>query len=204
MDMLVEAPRSHRDAQMNVSALVMSFFRNLLTPLPFSKALIRDGFRCVVTGFYEKSMVENNKELMKMAEEEGGTLIATNCAHIFAESESANKDISGTNEGSSKVNLSCFNHHYAASMWAVMDRFGYKQIPSNLNGNKIHCLENVLTLDVGVHSLFDELKLWFEPTVSNPLCDVHRAWTESSRAHPIPTSSWRRGQYISPHIISLL
>lgn len=89
-------------------------------------------------------------------------------------------------------------------MWAVMDRFGYKQIPSNLNGNKIHRLENVLTLDIGVHSLFDRLKLWFEPTVSNSLCDVHRAWTESPRAHPIPTSSRRRYQYTLPHIIRLL
>ena len=106
MDMLVEAPQSHQDAKKNVSALVMSFFRNLLTPPPFfSKALIRDGFRCVVMGFYEKSMVEHNEELMKMAEEEGGTLIATNCVHIFA--ESTNKDISGTNEGSSKARLSC-------------------------------------------------------------------------------------------------
>ena len=51
-------------------------------------------------------------------------------------------------------------------MWAVMDRFGYKRIPSDLNGNNVHRLENVLTLDVGVHCLFDELKLWFERTVS--------------------------------------
>jgi hypothetical protein len=44
---------------------------------------------------------------MKIAEEEGGTLIETNCAHIFA--ESTNKDISGANEGSSKVRLSYFS-----------------------------------------------------------------------------------------------
>ncbi|KAF5378312.1 hypothetical protein D9615_008803 [Tricholomella constricta] len=130
--MLVEVPQSHRDAKKN--------------------ALIRDGFRCVVTGFYEKSMVENNKELEKLSDEEGWTLNATDCAHIFAES-----DMPDANEGSNK-------HHYAASLWAVMDRFGYQRIPSDLNGNNIHRLENVLTLDVGVRCLFDELKLWFEPT----------------------------------------
>lgn len=59
-------------------------------------------------------------------------------------------------------------------MWAVMDRFGYRQIPFDLNGNKIHCLENVLTLDIGVHALFDELKLWFEATVSNSFFNVYR------------------------------
>lgn len=33
----------------------------------------------------------------------------------------------------------------------------------DLNGAKIHRLENVLTLDLGVHSYFDALKIWFEP-----------------------------------------
>jgi hypothetical protein len=35
MDMLVEAPQTHRDAKKNVSALVMSFFHNPQTPLSF-------------------------------------------------------------------------------------------------------------------------------------------------------------------------
>jgi hypothetical protein len=51
------------------------------------------------------------------------------------------------------------------SIWLPTDSF-------DLNGNNIHRLENVLTLDIGIHSLFDELKLWFEPTVSNSLFDV--------------------------------
>jgi hypothetical protein len=102
MDMLVEAPQTHRDAKKNVSALIMSLFRNAKPPA-FSKALIRDGFCCVVTGNYERSMVESNKELEKMADDENKGLITTNCAHIFA--ESTNMNISGDNEGSSKVRL---------------------------------------------------------------------------------------------------
>jgi hypothetical protein len=89
-------------------------------------------------------------------------------------------------------------------MWAVMDRFGYRHIPFDLNGNNIHCLENILTLDIGVHSLFDELKLWFEPTVSNLLFYVHHILIESSRVLPIPTSSQHRIQDTSPHTIRLL
>ncbi|KAF8631481.1 hypothetical protein AX17_005084 [Amanita inopinata Kibby_2008] len=46
----------------------------------------------------------------------------------------------------------------------VIHQFGYSQIPVDLNCNNIHRLENVLTLDVGVRSMFDNLKLWFEPT----------------------------------------
>ncbi|EGO01682.1 hypothetical protein SERLA73DRAFT_70852 [Serpula lacrymans var. lacrymans S7.3] len=123
-DMLVEAPQAHQDAKKN--------------------ALIRDGSCCVVTGNYERSMVENNQELEKMADDEGKGLIVTNCAHIFA--ESTNLNISGDQKGG-------IRHHHAASMWAVMDRFGYSQIPFDLNGSNIHRLENILTLD-----------LWFEPT----------------------------------------
>jgi hypothetical protein len=52
---------------------------------------------------------------------------------------------------------------YAASVWAVLDRFGYKELLKELNGTKIHRLENILTLSLEVHELFDTLKLWFEP-----------------------------------------
>jgi hypothetical protein len=49
-------------------------------------------------------------------------------------------------------------------VWAIMDRFGYKDIAENLNGKGVHHLENILTLDMVVHHYFDNLKLWFEPT----------------------------------------
>jgi hypothetical protein len=48
-----------------------------------------------------------------------------------------------------------------------MQRFGYQNIPHELNGENIHRLENVMTLEHTVHKHFDDLKLWFEPTVRN-------------------------------------
>jgi hypothetical protein len=48
-------------------------------------------------------------------------------------------------------------------VWAVLDRFGYKRLFNELNGNKIHRLENVFTLTYDVHILFDTLQLWLEP-----------------------------------------
>jgi hypothetical protein len=44
MDMLVEAPQSHRDAKKNVSALVMAFFRNLPTPCLFLRLWFETAF----------------------------------------------------------------------------------------------------------------------------------------------------------------
>lgn len=121
--------------------------------------MVRDGFRCVVTGDYDVSSVKRSRELEKAQEVENAGLCPTECAHIFAESTNAN--ISGSNEGGNK-------RHYAAGVWAVMARFGYKNLPGDLNGNKIHRLENVLTLDKSVHDFFDTLELWFEPVKGIP------------------------------------
>jgi hypothetical protein len=53
----------------------------------------------------------------------------------------------------------------AASMWAVMQRFGYTELPDELNGSNIHRLENVMTIEPGFHSLFDALQVWLVATV---------------------------------------
>ena len=50
-------------------------------------------------------------------------------------------------------------------MWAVMHRFGYEELPDELNGSKVHSLENVMTLVPGFHMDFDQLDIWFVATV---------------------------------------
>ena len=47
-----------------------------------------------------------------------------------------------------------------------MERMGAINVIKELNGNGVHCLENIMTLDVGIHMLFDRLNLWFEATVN--------------------------------------
>ena len=42
---------------------------------------------------------------------------------------------------------------------------GAIDVATELNGNGIPHLENVMTLEVGIHVLFDHLGLWFEVTV---------------------------------------
>lgn len=53
-------------------------------------------------------------------------------------------------------------------MWAVMARFGYTQLPNDLNGPNVHRLENVMTTVTGFHLIFDQLKIWFDATVRHP------------------------------------
>ena len=100
----------------------------------------------------------------------------TECTHIFASSTS--KDISGANVDGLKVKdliipgLSsdqltryALQHNYAASAWAVIMQMGAVLFPDELNGADIHRLENILTMEEGLHSLFDKLGLWLEATV---------------------------------------
>lgn len=48
-----------------------------------------------------------------------------------------------------------------------MECFGFKDLPEQLDGAGIHSLDNVITLDLILRRLFDELKLWFEAIVSD-------------------------------------
>jgi len=50
-------------------------------------------------------------------------------------------------------------------MWAVMRRFGHDQLPDDLNGDNVHRLENVMTMNTIHHGWFDSLGFWFEQTV---------------------------------------
>ncbi|KAF8810920.1 hypothetical protein BYT27DRAFT_7185242 [Phlegmacium glaucopus] len=158
MEMLVEAPQNHREAKRN--------------------GLIRDQFCCLVSGDYDMASVEKNLELQYIVDASQHLLAETNCAHIF--SESTNSSISGDNAGGSK-------HQYAASVWAVMDRFGYPNIVRELNGANIHRLQNVLTLSVEVHGKFDALKLWFEPTNKTNTYTVQTPHTRYLRPSYKPT-----------------
>ena len=59
---------------------------------------------------------------------------------------------------------SCPQHEYAAVIWAILKCFGYEDLP---NSNGIHSLDNVTTLDPGIHDFFDRLEIWFEAVVSD-------------------------------------
>jgi hypothetical protein len=99
MDMVVEAPQNRQEAKVNVSdadhvnsAYLCSLF----------KALVRDGFRCVVSGLYDTTSVEHNKEPeLELKRAPVPVVCATECAHIFPESTNAN--ISGSNAQGNKV-----------------------------------------------------------------------------------------------------
>ena len=111
-------------------------------------------------------MEDLDKELEQLKMEP----METQCAHIFAESTNVNLD----NEAkvwdyhAIFVNLLSYSFlqlQYAANAWSVIKYFGYPEIQAELAGANIHSLRNILTLESSIHTLFDELALWLEPTV---------------------------------------
>ncbi|KIY53874.1 hypothetical protein FISHEDRAFT_6470, partial [Fistulina hepatica ATCC 64428] len=110
---LVECPQNHQEAKHSVSILI---------------ALIRDGFRCVLSGAFDLESVIDNRELQEivLADSKPQILVTQGC-HIFPESSNMNLE----------------NQDKAA---------------------KVHSLANVLTLEVSIHTMFDNLQLWLEPT----------------------------------------
>ncbi|RXW12257.1 hypothetical protein EST38_g13599 [Candolleomyces aberdarensis] len=92
--------------------------------------------------------------------------------------------------------------------YAIAESFGYTTIQQDLNGEKIHRLENVMTMRVDIHRLFDGLLFWlvqtgedtykvetFKPRVDR-LCGGREVkfTTENPEKLPVPSP-----QYLALH-----
>jgi hypothetical protein len=73
---------------------------------------------------------------------------------------------------------------YSAFILAVLERFRYDI--SRFNGERVHSLTNVMTIDHNVHEAFDRLELYFEAVVSQVLHSPNQAVIYL----PIPRRSW--------------
>ncbi|KAF4609636.1 hypothetical protein D9613_012069 [Agrocybe pediades] len=119
-----------------------------------TKALVRDGFRCVISGSYDSDALDANEQLrnQRLAQKPLPRRVYTECVHIFPASIK-------------QVILPGSDENIQASMlWRVLQGFGYTTLPDELEGTKIHRLENVMTLQYDLYCFFDRLQLWFVAT----------------------------------------
>lgn len=107
------------------------------------RALARDGFRCVVTKAYDMFAAEDNAKLRQTIEKEGASTAVTDCTYVFPLSPGSDSE-----------------EMYAASVWALLDCFGYHNLRQKLNGDNVRRLENVITMDPTVHYLLGTLRIW--------------------------------------------
>ena len=57
-----------------------------------------------------------------------------------------------------------------STVWTVLERFGYTGLQGELEGHKIHRLDNIMTLETGLHGLMDRMSLWFEEVPGQVSC----------------------------------
>ncbi|KAF9486011.1 hypothetical protein BDN70DRAFT_889725 [Pholiota conissans] len=128
-DEWVEAPLSSQDARRN--------------------ALIRDGYRCVITGRYDPGSLERIKGLWTKAQT---NVDVTRCAYIFVPPARTTVKLGSDERGSE------------AALWTVLESFGYGDLSNELKGSQIHRFENIMTLSALAFYLFNELNMWFVKT----------------------------------------
>ncbi|KAJ6612984.1 hypothetical protein B0H10DRAFT_2165419 [Mycena sp. CBHHK59/15] len=119
------------------------------TPDARKHALLRDGYRCVVTGAFDSESCKLHPELRARATAMGATRTTLDCAHIFSES---------AQEGDRK-------QEYAASAIAILEIFGLTDTAENLVGGNVNKHFNVLTMAENLHRLFDRMEFWFEAVI---------------------------------------
>ncbi|KAF4609700.1 hypothetical protein D9613_012064 [Agrocybe pediades] len=138
--------------------MMTAYLTGEATPVSFAtakkKALVRDGFRCVISGSYDATSLRASEQLRnkRLAENPVPELVPTQCAHIFP--TSMHKDIP----------LGSDKRLGVSALYTVLERFGYTTLSEELEGEKIHRLENVMTLDPALHTFFNMLELWFVAT----------------------------------------
>ncbi|KAK7435226.1 hypothetical protein VKT23_019795 [Stygiomarasmius scandens] len=114
-------------------------------------ALIRDGFRCAVTGQYDFLVMKmsgiEEDEILRM-----GGLLFTTCAQILPDSSCFGDHIG---------NVSVQSADYTTAVWKVLREFGYN--PQDLTSSGAHNLCNVMTMTREVYEFFSRLEIWFEP-----------------------------------------
>ncbi|KAJ7710972.1 hypothetical protein B0H17DRAFT_914470 [Mycena rosella] len=137
-----------------------------------ANALIRDGYKCMLTGLYDETSCTKHPAVRELADEvEASTgLIVT--SHIFNEAVLQNVDPNDNFPGCKYLcNCTALQQHYASAALSILKMFGLVDLADRLatignpaSATGVHALVNILSLNSLFHTHFDALKLFLEPT----------------------------------------
>ncbi|KAF5359877.1 hypothetical protein D9756_003616 [Leucocoprinus leucothites] len=113
------------------------------------QALLRDGYRCAITGVYDVQSCIDIDEIEAVADRGGSITLETEVAHIFSES---------AQDG---------DKEYAATVLAMLEMFGLGEKAKSLYGGQVNSLHNVITMEHNLHAAFDSFNLWLEPVAEH-------------------------------------
>ncbi|KAJ7054442.1 hypothetical protein C8F01DRAFT_1221382 [Mycena amicta] len=117
-------------------------------------ALVRDGYRCKVTGTFDYESCKLHSQLRTEANALGAGLTTLECAHIFSESVQDGDKVS----------------KYAASAMAILETFGVVGKVENLVGGNVNKHFNILSMSETLHRLFNRIEFWFEELDTYNIC----------------------------------
>ncbi|KAG6812968.1 hypothetical protein H0H92_015087 [Tricholoma furcatifolium] len=113
---------------------------------PRAAALLRDGYKCTLSGLYDRQSTYDFPELQGIFKAQGQTKkICAEVAHILSES---------AQDG---------DQSYAATVFAILKLFGLEQQAKALYRAGVNGLHNVITMDFDFYQAFHTLSLWLEP-----------------------------------------
>ncbi|KII89564.1 hypothetical protein PLICRDRAFT_610912 [Plicaturopsis crispa FD-325 SS-3] len=128
-----------------------------------TKALVRDGYRCMICGVFDVHTLESDRELMKRAR--AGTLKVkaghTQCVHLFPEPVPPQDGEESVEDGT--------------AAYEILRSFGLGDFADELeNGQGVHDLRNVMTMSMVLRTQFDEHNFWLEEVPGQPhTYDIH-------------------------------
>ncbi|KAH7884188.1 hypothetical protein F5I97DRAFT_1669731 [Phlebopus sp. FC_14] len=121
-------------------------------------AMLRDDYRCVVTG--TRDLDHGGHDYVE-------------AAHIIPESTTTD------------INAIERKHFLSGGVWTILAMFTDVSIITELAGNKIYRLENLVMMNPRCHHLFDDLRFWLKPVEGAPNTYTTHLGREDWR-HDIP------------------
>ncbi|KIM37202.1 hypothetical protein M413DRAFT_31135 [Hebeloma cylindrosporum] len=115
------------------------------------ECLVRDNFHCLGTGRMELGYY---RTLSAAEQIQAQGPVRTAAAHIFPPLTNQDLDLPEQEQDRKTP--------YSTTIQAIVHNFSGISVLDELNGSSIHKPSNILTLEVTLHSLFDDLHLWFE------------------------------------------
>lgn len=156
---------------------------------PKKLALIRDDFRCVVTGYHDNSALSIKElETFVTSSRPCQPVIQTRSVYIFDPC---------TNQ---EMHPDSYKRDYAALMWDALRAFGYEDLAATLHGKLVNRLENVLTLNLRFAAEFERFNVWFVPTTVENQYKLEAAEPYRLRQYPeyVTFTTPDQGQYPVP------
>jgi len=114
-------------------------------------ALLRDGYRCVLTGAYDFYSCKNHPDLDVRAKSENPFRINTQCAYVFCESA---QEGDGTD--------------WATSAMAILELFGLSDQAEGVVADNANQHFNIFTIAGTLPYFWNHLEFWLEEVIGEP------------------------------------